>query len=481
MSTLSNKLVAACMVTAISMVMYGCGGGGSSSSSTEMMDDDDMPMCAEGETGTPPNCMTPPTEAEIAARVAEATNIAHAIGSMAALGMAPRLITDNFPAEERGTLTTGDEDTSIKESTDAVIDAADLNENVYTRRATTNGPSDTFVLYNDIQPAGPMDYVEYYDTSPTGVTDVDPATGELTLSVAEVNDAIRMLITGDFGITSPHQSIPGPENNEETADVDEAMVEVEGSFQGISGTYSCPSLCSVTSGAMGELTALGGEWTFTPDTETTMLADLEVAGVVDDTDYLVFGYWLQESAGGDYSFRSYNSGGTPYNNMTGVVETATYTGTATGLYMRKTFETDGVSVTTTPEVGGQFTADVMLSASFGGGTVASNDQFSITGMIDNFKDADGEMIHDSWIVNLMRGDTNNNMLPDTNIQSDGSFSGVTMVTGGDPGAFNGQFYGPVDDPSTGAIESNFQPTGASGRFDAHFSNGHARGGFAATR
>ena len=58
MSTLSHKLVAACMVTAISMVMYGCGGGGSSSSDDMMTGNGEM--CAAGQTGTYPDCMDPP-------------------------------------------------------------------------------------------------------------------------------------------------------------------------------------------------------------------------------------------------------------------------------------------------------------------------------------------------------------------------------------------------------------------------------------
>ena len=144
---------------------------------------------------------------------------------------------------------------------------------------------------------------------------------------------------------------------------------------------------------------------------------MEVAAVVDDDDYLVFGYWLQTSDEGEYSFASYNDGGTPYaGTLSNVVGTATYTGSATGLYMRKTFTTDGVTVTTVPEVGGQFMADAVLNASFGGGSVADNDKFSITGIIDNFRDANGDLIHDTWIVNLMRRvDTNDDTLLDKNI------------------------------------------------------------------
>ena len=258
-------------------------------------------------------------------------------------------------------------------------------------------------------------YAEYYGASPTGVTGIDGETGALTLSVRTVTDEIRMLITGDFGITGPHQNIPPPVNDDTTEDVDEGIVEVMGSFQGIPGTFSCPSACEVASGDMNQLTGLGGSWTFTPDIETTKLADLEIAGVVADVDYLEFGYWLQEDEDGAYYFASYSGGSMPYSSVRDVEGTATYTGTATGLYMRKTFETDGVSVTTNPEVGGQFTADVVLDASFGGGAVAVNDAFSITGTIDNFMDGNGDIIHDSWMVNLMRGTDDTDMMPANNI------------------------------------------------------------------
>ena len=60
MSTLSHKLVAACMVTAISMVMYGCGGGGGSSDTTMMPEPMPDPMCSDtGQVGTYPDCMDP--------------------------------------------------------------------------------------------------------------------------------------------------------------------------------------------------------------------------------------------------------------------------------------------------------------------------------------------------------------------------------------------------------------------------------------
>ena len=85
MSTLSNKLVAACMVTAISMVMYGCGGGGSSSS-------DDMTgggmECPAGQMRNDAgDCVAPPppgpTEEEIAAATKAAGTKSDAIAAEA--------------------------------------------------------------------------------------------------------------------------------------------------------------------------------------------------------------------------------------------------------------------------------------------------------------------------------------------------------------------------------------------------------------
>ena len=77
MSTLSKKLVAICLVTAFSMVMYGCGGGGGSSSSAPMMDDDDgMAMtpleCPDGQEPNAANDACVPTDAATAVAATKA-------------------------------------------------------------------------------------------------------------------------------------------------------------------------------------------------------------------------------------------------------------------------------------------------------------------------------------------------------------------------------------------------------------------------
>ena len=56
--------------------------------------------------------------------------------------------------------------------------------------------------------------------------------------------------------------------------------------------------------------------------------------------------------------------------------TATYNGGAVGVYVKNVLDDQANVVSATS---GHFSADVELNASFGGGTVAANDQFTIDG------------------------------------------------------------------------------------------------------
>ena len=100
---------------------------------------------------------------------------------------------------------------------------------------------------------------------------------------------------------------------------------------------------------------------------------------------------------------------------------------------------------------GQFTATAALTADF--------DVNVLGGTVSDFKDADGEYLYPSWLVNL----------------HDASFDADTarpMARGGTTGGgqWRAEFYG---DASAGA------PGTAAGTFDAHFSNGNVGGAFAA--
>ena len=72
-------------------------------------------------------------------------------------------------------------------------------------------------------------------------------------------------------------------------------------------------------------------------------------------------------------------------------------GSATGVYVKRRVTPDG---DVDNRRGGQFTADAILTATFGGGNVPANDHYSIVGSIDNFRDSRGRSIDSSWSLDL---------------------------------------------------------------------------------
>ena len=139
-------------------------------------------------------------------------------------------------------------------------------------------------------------------------------------------------------------------------------VKFDGMFHGVAGTFECTGGdCSATNNADGELETLGGAWTFTPDNKDAM-----VAGVLTDTDFLDFGFWVRTNNSGDsvvYAVDGFFRGEDPRASVTDVVGTAKYKGGAAGLYTKREFaalEDDG-EVT----AAGRFTATAEFTANFG--------------------------------------------------------------------------------------------------------------------
>ena len=167
-----------------------------------------------------------------------------------------------------------------------------------------------------------------------------------------------------------------------------------------------------------------------------------------DTDYVDFGYWFLDYAGGDhigYFTHTFARGSMPSGNVSAVTGSAMYTGAATGLYVKKGGGT--------PIASGQFTADAALTADFGAG--------NISGTISNFMDAAGDAIG-GWSVSLNSASID---------QASGRTPMKGTTTGG--GGWRAEFYG-----ATGA-NSDEMPGSVAGTFDAHLSNGHVGGAFAA--
>ena len=187
---------------------------------------------------------------------------------------------------------------------------------------------------------------------------------------------------------------------------------VAGYYDGAMGTYTCSgdATCTVDVNGKGELTAASDGWIFTP-------ADGgKVKVYVADSDFLSYGFWLKNTT---------KDGATTYNEVetfaeaTGfddtdttaeglgaVTGTAMYKGGSVGVYVKNVLDVQANIVSATS---GHFSADVDLTANFGGGDVKDNDQFTIGGMITGFVLQHGEA--NDWEVTLgladFSGRTNN--------------------------------------------------------------------------
>lgn len=381
----------------------------------------------------------------------------------------------------------------------------------YTHTSEDGNTMHTVVKYNDKAADEGEAYSTFFSATNTASTTV-PGPHRASVAVDSVSTGttaggdtvVTGILTIDIdGISGNHglfagTTFPGASNSETTYT---GAQSITGMFRGVLGTYKCPANCTSTKDMSGNLSELDGVWTFVPtvvdgldatdtaeDGELAMiveaLEDLMVPGVKQDADYMIFGYWLESvTADGETTEkmlpfadgkRDYGAVG---STRTDAVEgTATYTGPATGLYMKKTLTPQGTVNQDGPFASGQFTADAMLKANFGGGDIGANHQYSIMGTISNFMDGD-TVIDEDWKVNLNRpmdNETTTGTDESLNIAQDtGTFAGGTdggmLDDASNVGAWSGTFHG---DPAAD------QPTSASGIFDAHFTNGHVRGAFA---
>ena len=277
--------------------------------------------------------------------------------------------------------------------------------------------------------------------------------------------------------------------------------EFDGMFDGIPGTYTCAATgadnsCTATTNNRGQIVGLAGTgatWTFKPNNLATGVTGHMVQGVVNDTDYLTFGYWVQKDVDEDETTIGVSTfaSGTPLIGaeytlaaMALLEGTADYEGKAVGKFVLKTLTPQGVGTVTD---GGTFTADANLKAYFGGNAISFNDKFSISGTIDGFRNDDGDMIDSNWSVTLRKANFATDYDPTaaspTKDTPGVAFTGVTSA-GGPAGDWGGSFYG-APRTSTGAIDvptatnTDAYPTSVAGEFDAHFTNGHALGAFGA--
>ena len=232
------------------------------------------------------------------------------------------------------------------------------------------------------------------------------------------------------------------------------------------GSLTCPSAgdCSAQVNADGTITVTGFVFTGSRAAREAVAA----ASAAENANYLAFGVWMREDSDGnntadDPDFGAFAAGGAPVTaDLVAVTGTATYEGSATGIY------TAGDSVD-------YFQGDATLEADFGTDT----EQGNITGMIDQIV-AGGNAMDD--VIYL-----NDNATPTDNIATDGTFSGdarmgtattvdaVTTYTHN--GSWSGQFFNAaMDDADTtdvnesvttapGSVAGTFGVTGTTGEGD----------------
>ncbi len=281
---------------------------------------------------------------------------------------------------------------------------------------------------------------------------------------ATTSEAVTLVITGDDAHLSYITGLR-PANGITVTYVDEDTVT--GTLQGAAGTFTCATdpNCQAAVDTDGTF-SLTGDWYFTPDAGAMRQ--------VPNADYMWFGFWKNTSDDDDMTvaveaiFGSSMTGSAHAGSVDALHGTASYSGMATGKYVRKAFTPDGDVEHTW---GGQFTADANLSVAFGGNTIPQADRYRVEGNITDFMDGDQE-IDSGWTVELQVAELEaaNNL---------SVFTGTTEGDAGMEGNYSGGLYGTATAGSDGVPQ--VIPSGIAGEFNGHFTNGHVLGGFAATK
>lgn len=257
-------------------------------------------------------------------------------------------------------------------------------------------------------------------------------------------------------------------------------------FLGVTGTLACPTggtACTATTAEDGKF-SFANSPTFTPAIPPGKdLSDLIVTDQVASTEYLTFGYWLDNSGSGSslrHSIDTYAKAH-GYDELSGAITTtgtditgsATYSGGAAGVYVLR----EG----TNPTGNGEFVADVDLTAQFGNttGTVPAAEQWKITGTVDSFQSATSNHNLDAWTLRLS-ADLGTRAAA-TGIVSSHSFGlGNAVTTGGGPnGKWTAALYG--NNAAISDDDPRLDIQAIVGEFDGHFTNGSVVGAFGTTR
>ena len=349
------------------------------------------------------------------------------------------------------------EDTDLKTAVTAVVGADKKNTPV------KRGAAVAMAIGGALGPTSATDgsglrvnHLNAADTAPpagnkSGVS-MNDSTG-MTWAQIVGEDNVMMSRIGADNASVPIASIAGKTATAIHADsftgtFTDAQEITGATYEGIPGSAHCLGTdCKVTDGK------LAGSWYFEP---TSPKATYEKVGdskvYSEEINYARFGHWLVVDANdGEATINTY-----AWTNQDGAVELgvsetleeeATYTGTAAGMSLHKTFDSQGERQSI---YSGRFTANVTLEANFGGAP-------TVEGTIDNFE---GNAVDSTWSVDLKQM----TLAADRQTPAGRTDTGGT----GQDGEWNAQAYGLADK----------RPTGIFGDFSAHWTDGHASGAYA---
>ena len=324
------------------------------------------------------------------------------------------------------------------------------------------GGTDSVYVYTDIVAPQPVEF-----------KDVHGATVDLTES-----DTVEQQQMLAMSSTFPSETFTYDHWDPDDGDNGALREAFAGTYDGVDGDFDCGGASSKDSGECtikltknddGDLVpAFKGSWTFTPD-------DDEDTVMVDDDDYLTFGYWVYTpvEAEDQHLFAAFSEGSMPYDNdkdettavnFSGVNGTATYRGSAAGKYVTRD------TISKTADIG-LFTAKAKLMANFGTADVADDVEDRITGTIDSFM-SDGEAL-DGWQITLgataagTSNISNAGEITATDNTTSGTIGGVTIAAGTAGNNWSATFHGDGRAGDDGGDRADRQPSSVVGTFDLH--------------
>ena len=351
-----------------------------------------------------------------------------------------------------------------------------------------NTEGDTAVVYSDIGNDGTKTLLDRYDSvRPT-------ATAPRTWTVDAPLTAAGADPTDDGLIQWASVMRPDAETMVSGGTVAAPKLTFMGYVHNIPGTFSCTGTTCVAPARFSDGTvqnvantagnpSAAGTWTFVPAEG--------VPTYTDDTNYLVFGWWLSKGEDGEPDDLTLITSATGVGVARTAASTtgdslrgsATYKGAAAGKYAI-------ASATEDTYEGGHFTAMATLEADFDADstpeaapTAAANDRLGIalSGTIDNFMT--GDVSRPNWMVTLTAdsdataagaqpvddlGSETGEGLASPALTTEWSIGGAQKGTG----TWTAMFYGGDDNATTNTTH----PGAATGTFNAHIGTADADAG-----